>query len=68
MGGETATATSITVTPVRYLAFDGEGLRRLVARDRTVGHELELAFRHSLREKLVRANASLAMAPSGGTA
>jgi CRP-like cAMP-binding protein len=65
MGGETATATAVTLTPVRYLAFDGEALRRLVARDRGIGHELELAFRHSLREKLVRANASLATASTG---
>jgi CRP-like cAMP-binding protein len=68
MGGEAATATALTVTPVRYLAFDGGALRKLVARDRVIGHELELAFRHSLREKLVRANASLAIAPTGATA
>ncbi len=65
MGAEAATATAVATTPLRYLAFDGAALRQLVAHDRAIGHELELAFRHSLREKLVRANASLAAAPSG---
>lgn len=68
MGEETATATAIAVTPIRYFSFDGAALRKLVARDRGIGHELELAFRHSLREKLMRANTSLAMAPSGNAA
>jgi CRP-like cAMP-binding protein len=66
MGGEKATATAVAVTPIRYLAFDGTALRKLVTRDRGIGHELELAFRHSLREKLMRANTTLAMAPIGG--
>jgi CRP-like cAMP-binding protein len=66
MGGETATATAVAFTPIRYLSFDGVALRKLVARDRSIGQELELAFRHSLREKLMRANTSLAMAPAGG--
>jgi CRP-like cAMP-binding protein len=66
MGGEKATATAVAVTPIRYLAFNGTALRKLVTRDRGIGHELELAFRHSLREKLMRANTTLAMAPTGG--
>jgi CRP-like cAMP-binding protein len=68
MGTENATATAVATTPIRYLAFDGAALRKLVARDRGIGHELELAFRHSLREKLMRANASLAVAPTGNAA
>lgn len=68
MGGEAATATAVAVTPVRYLGFDGAALRKLVAHNRAIGHELELAFRHSLREKLVRANATLAVTPAGSAA
>jgi CRP-like cAMP-binding protein len=68
IGGESATATAVATTPIRYLAFDGAALRKLVARDRSIGHELELAFRHSLREKLMRANASLATVPTGNAA
>ena len=63
MSGTSATAPAVAVTPVRYLSFDGVALRRLVGRDRTIGQELELAFRQGLREKLVRANAALASQP-----
>lgn len=64
MSGAPATASAIAVTAVRYLAFDAESLRRLFARERTIGQEIELAFRQGLREKLVRANAALAAQPA----
>jgi CRP-like cAMP-binding protein len=63
-GGGPATATAIAVGPVRYFAFESDAFRRLVARHRHIGTELELAFRSGLREKLVRANAALAAQPA----
>lgn len=60
MSGGPATASAVALTPIRYFAFEAAALRRLVSRDRTIGQELELAFRQGLREKLVRANAALA--------
>jgi CRP-like cAMP-binding protein len=60
LNGGLATASAVAIEPVRYFSFESAALRRLVARDRTIGQELELAFRQGLREKLVRANATLA--------
>jgi len=60
MNNAEATATAEGTTAVRYFAFDAARLRRLIAHDKYIGHELELAFRHGLRAKLVRANAALA--------
>lgn len=60
MSGGPATASAVAATPVRYFAFEAAALRRLMARERTIAQELELSFRHGLREKLVRANAALA--------
>jgi CRP-like cAMP-binding protein len=64
LNGGLATASAVAAEPVRYFSFEGAALRRLVARDRTIGQELELAFRQGLREKLVRANATLAGQPA----
>ena len=60
MSGGPATASAVAAIPVRYFAFEAAALRRLTSRDRTIAQELELSFRHGLREKLVRANAALA--------
>lgn len=60
MNNAEATATAEVATPVRYFAFDALRLRRLIAHDKHIGHELELAFRHGLRQKLMRANTALA--------
>lgn len=59
-----ATASAVAVTQLRYFAFDAAALRKLTARDRTIAQELELSFRHGLREKLIRANAVIAAQPA----
>lgn len=60
MNAAPATASAVATTLVRYFAFEAVALRKLTSRDRTIGQELELAFRQGLREKLVRANTALA--------
>lgn len=66
MSGAPATASAVAATPVRTFAFEAAALRRLVSGDRTIGMEMDLAFRQGLREKLVRANAALAAQPAPG--
>ena len=65
MSGSPATATAVAATAVRYFAFEAANLRRLISRERSIGMEMDLAFRQGLREKLVRANAALAAQPAG---
>lgn len=65
MSGAPATATAAAATAVRYFAFEAAALRRLISRERSIGIEMDLAFRQGLREKLVRANAALAAQPAG---
>ena len=60
--GGPATATAVTETPVRYLAFERSGLAKLLDGSDAIGRALELAFRAGLRDKLVRANAAAAAA------
>lgn len=60
MSGEAATATAVTVAPTRYFAFDAEAFRRLVARERVIGQEIDMTLRAGLRQKLVRANTAIA--------
>ena len=60
MSGEAATATAVTATPARYFAFDANAFRRLMARERVIGQEIDMTLRHGLRQKLVRANAAIA--------
>ena len=59
-GGIPATATAVATTIVRGFVFEASAFRRLISRDQTIGHELELAIRLGLREKLVRANQAIA--------
>jgi hypothetical protein len=61
--GGPATASAVAVTPVRYLAFEREFLRKLLDKSGEIGRAVELAFRAGLREKLVRANETMAAAP-----
>ena len=67
--GGPATATAVARTPVRYLAFDGVYLRKLLDKSDEIGRALELAFRHGLRDKLIRTNAAMAAtrAPAAAT-
>lgn len=55
-----ATASAVALSPIRYLAFEAEPLRRLIAKERDVAEELQLAFRIGIRDKLVLANKTLA--------
>jgi hypothetical protein len=61
--GGPATASAVAVSPVRYLAFEREFLRRLLDKSDEIGRAVEQAFRAGLREKLVRANETMAAAP-----
>ncbi|MCB1486023.1 MAG: cyclic nucleotide-binding domain-containing protein [Bauldia sp.] len=58
--GMPATATVTAVTPVRYLAFDRSLLRKLLDRSDEIGQAVEQAFRHGIREKLIRTNMAVA--------
>jgi CRP-like cAMP-binding protein len=62
---EPATATAVAATPLRCFLFEAEEFRRLLARDRVIGQELDVAFRTGLRDKLVRANQALALSSAG---
>jgi CRP-like cAMP-binding protein len=54
-----ASASAVVSESVRYLAFDGTAVRQLLDRDDVIGHALDTAFRHGLREKLLRTNDAL---------
>ena len=58
----TATATVVALSPIRYFAFEGDAFRRLIAKQPVIAQEMELAFRTSLREKLVSTNEAVAAA------
>jgi CRP-like cAMP-binding protein len=58
--GGPATATAVARSPVRYLAFRRDLLTKLVHGNSEIGRAMELAFRHGLREKLVRTNQAMA--------
>ena len=58
--GEPATATVVTAGRVRYLEFDGAGLRRLLDTHLDLLDALELAIQKSLRDKLNRINVATA--------
>lgn len=62
--GGPASATAVVAEPVRYLAFESTALRQLLDRGDDIGRAVEAAFRHSLREKLLRANEAMAAAPA----
>lgn len=54
--GKTATATVITETPVRFMAFERETLRNHLDRHPAVRHALEASFNRNLVKKLVKSN------------
>jgi len=58
--GGPATATSIARTPVRYLAFERVSLMKMLRNSSEIGQAVELAFRHGLRDKLIRSNQAMA--------
>ncbi len=58
--GGPASATAVVREPVRYLAFDAVTLRQLLDKGSDIGRAVESAFRHGLREKLIRTNAAMA--------
>jgi len=54
--GETATATTAALTPVRYLAFDADTLYDFLDGHQDIQDAVELAIERNLRDKLSRAN------------
>ena len=63
--GGPASATAVVAEPVRFIAFEARGLRQLLDRGDDIGRAVEAAFRHSLREKLLRANEAMVASPAG---
>lgn len=60
MSEEPATANAIADGPIRVLSFPAARLRKFLRREKAIAAEMELGFRHGLRQKLVRANAAIA--------
>jgi hypothetical protein len=58
--GDSATATAICATPVRYLGFEALRLYRLLDGHVELQNALELAIERSLRDKLHRSNMAAA--------
>lgn len=54
--GEPATATAISISPVRFIAFERDALKTLFQTDPDLEQALELGFKRELREKLIKAN------------
>ncbi|MCB1499976.1 MAG: cyclic nucleotide-binding domain-containing protein [Bauldia sp.] len=61
--GSPASATATAVTPVRYLAFARPFVAATLDRRGEIGQALEAAFRHGLRDKLLRTNAAMLTTP-----
>lgn len=57
--GEPATATAISLSPVKFIAFDKGALKELFDSDPEIERALELGFKRELREKLIRANEAM---------
>lgn len=69
--GGPASATAIVAEPSRYLAFESGPMRALLDKGGADGRAMEAAFRHGLREKLIRTNeamVALGTANGGGGA
>jgi hypothetical protein len=60
--GSPASATATVATPVRYLAFERAFVASTLDKRGEIGQALELAFRHGLRDKLLRTNTAMATA------
>ncbi|MCB1496352.1 MAG: cyclic nucleotide-binding domain-containing protein [Bauldia sp.] len=58
--GMPATATVTATSPIRYLAFERSLLRKLLDRSDEISQAVEQAFRHGIREKLIRTNTAVA--------
>src|SRR5258708_6886642 len=58
--GGPATATSMAKTAIRYLAFERVSLMKMLRTSAEIGQAVELAFRHGLRDKLIRTNQAMA--------
>lgn len=57
-----ASASAVVSEPIRYIAFEGSAVRRLLDKGGDIGRAIDSAFRHGLREKLLRANQALVAA------
>jgi hypothetical protein len=60
--GSPASATAVVRVPTRYLAFDRAYVATAIDKRGEIGQALELAFRHGLRDKLLRTNTAMATA------
>lgn len=58
--GAPASATAVVSQPARFFAFDGATIRQILDNGDEISQAIETAFRHGLREKLLRANVALA--------
>jgi CRP-like cAMP-binding protein len=54
-----ASATATVRTPTRYLGFDRAFVAQTIDKQGEIGQALELAFRHGLRDKLLRTNLAM---------
>ncbi len=54
--GKDASATAISISPVRYIAFERKRLKEHLERHPEVRHALEASFNRNLVEKLVKTN------------
>ena len=59
-----ASATATVRTPVRYLGFDRPFIVQTLEKQSEIGVALELAFRHGLRDKLLRSNVAMMAIPA----
>ncbi len=59
LSGKNASATVISETPMRYLAFDRVALKKHLAKNIEIRHALEAGFNQNLVEKLIKTSADL---------
>jgi CRP-like cAMP-binding protein len=59
-----ASATATVRTPARYLGFDRAFVIQTLDKHGEIGNALELAFRHGLRDKLLRTNVAMMAVPA----
>ena len=57
--GKDATATVVTTTPMRYLAFEQKALRRYLSRNTEIRHAMEASFNRNLVGKLAKTSSQL---------
>jgi hypothetical protein len=61
--GTPASATATARTAIRYLAFERAYVAQILDKRGEIGQALELAFRHGLRDKLLRTNVAMTAQP-----